>query len=446
MTYPEARRPFDAPPRYVGEGFRVEPDFRQETGEPEYVPPDFEPPAQRTLPAGPSTPALPPGRSVPMALTAAELDDVFDDPSQGERGRDRFGVHAMWELLLVLAVAAMALATYAHSGNLLSPTNLRALMLVASITGLLALGAGLSLRAGAVNLALGPIMVMSGIWFVKLRPDGLWTAVGASLGIAAGIGVVIALVVTALHVPGWVASLVAILGLRVWMGHLPQSQDLGFSYHLDGKAYSIFGIFAVLAVGGAGLGAIHTIRRWIGRYRPVSDPADWRGTGAAVTAGLAIVASSLLAGVAGLGAAMQAGQFVASDGFLPSATAVALALLAGTSAYGRRGGVFGTLLAVTLYTLTAYYATAADWKVDPYALIGGALLLGLGASRLIESYGRPRRTAEDIDESTSRWLGRDGSGWADQAPTRTHELPAAGALPGGGATWVDRDDDPWGGR
>ncbi len=46
---------------------------------------------------------------VPRAVTAAELDGVFDDPIHGEPGRDRFAVHVAWEIVLLVAAVAMAL-------------------------------------------------------------------------------------------------------------------------------------------------------------------------------------------------------------------------------------------------------------------------------------------------------------------------------------------------
>ena len=46
---------------------------------------------------------------VPRAVTAAELDGVFDDPIHGEPGRDRFAVHVVWEFVLLVSRAPMAL-------------------------------------------------------------------------------------------------------------------------------------------------------------------------------------------------------------------------------------------------------------------------------------------------------------------------------------------------
>src|SRR5881394_2680642 len=99
---------------YGGEGFRVEPDFRQETGEPEYMP------TAGALPGRPRY-ALegPPTLHTPATVpSAAELGVVFDNPAHGEPGRDRFAVHVLWEMVLLLGLATVVLLAYAHQSSL----------------------------------------------------------------------------------------------------------------------------------------------------------------------------------------------------------------------------------------------------------------------------------------------------------------------------------------
>lgn len=424
MTYPEPERTFVEEPRFLGDGFRVEPDFRDESGAPEYDPD----------PIGryPGLGLEPPPR---RAVTAAELDDVFDDPEHGEPGRDRLGVHWAWEAILLLALSSVTFALVNGHTGALDTAHIRNLMITATVLGLIALGAGLTLRAGAVNVAIGPTMVVSGLYFGAHGKDGFLTAAGICLLIALSIGIVIALVVVCLHVPGWAASLGAFFGLQIWITHLPSVAILSTRYDPARQGYYWFGAFAFLAVLGGVLGAIRPIRRAVGRFRPVADPADRRGMPAAVLTGLAIVASSLLAGLAGIASTMQNGQFASQDGLVLSGTAIAIALLAGTSAYGRRGGVFGTVLATSLFVLVGYYATVAKYHVDPMALIAGAIGIGLIVTRVVETAGRPRRSTDSDDDSPTSWLGRQQGSWANQLPARTANVD-----------WVDSTDERWGTR
>src|SRR5262249_39573054 len=160
---------------HVKPDFRVEPEYRHESGasvtDPTTVPVAGSGFGTSTASAGSEeaeamsgsgsrTTALalppPPEQSGP---SAAELRDAVDDPADGEPGRDRFAVHTIWEVILLVLVAGMTIAV--HLKHHLDGAGVRGLLVLATVYGLLALGAGLSLRAGAVNLAVGPIAVAS---------------------------------------------------------------------------------------------------------------------------------------------------------------------------------------------------------------------------------------------------------------------------------------------
>ncbi len=249
-------------------------------------------------------------------------------------------------------------------------------------------------------------------------------------------GLVIAIVVTAFHVPGWAASLAAYFAILVWCTHLPASVQLANSYNVVGEGYYWFGGFAVLAIVGGILGAVRPIRRSLGRLRPVSDPADRRGASAAIVTALAIVGSALLAGIAGIAMTMELGTMISGDGLTFTGVGIAIALLGGISAYGRRGGILGTLAATALVELAIYDVTLRGWRGGEITVIAIALGIGVLVTRLVESYGRPKHVPV-LDDPTMSWLGRQQGSWADQPALRaTPEEP----------TWVDAGDERWGAR
>jgi hypothetical protein len=122
-----------------------------------------------------------------------------------------------------------------------------------------------------------------------------------------------------------------------------------------------------------------------------------------------------------------------------------VALVGGTSAYGRRGGIFGTLLAVTLFTLLVRFGDAAHWRVSPLAWAAGTIALGLIVTRLVEALGRPRIQLEDEEDDEEQWAaGRsnNANGWANP-PRQTgwsSQLPARSL----DDTWAG--DERWGGK
>src|SRR5262249_5104947 len=146
------------------------------------------------------------------------------------------------------------------------------------------------------------------------------------------------------------------------------------------------------------------------------------------------------------------GAAAPGDGFVATGLALGAALVGGTSAFGRRGGIFGSLLAATLLTLAISYADLAHFRVSPYAVAAGAIAAGLVVTRLVEAFGRPHSTrAEVADEDP--WASRNrteeasnGSTGAGYSPPRqggwTSQLPARSS----DDTWGGAADKRWGAR
>lgn len=125
---------------------------------------------------------------------------------------------------------------------------------------------------------------------------------------------------------------------------------------------------------------------------------------------VALVGSTVLAALAGvLLAANGPGSVTPTPGLDWTVLAIGMALLGGTSAFGRRGGVFGTLLAVGLVTTFQAYARARDWTVDTWTVGGVAIGVGLLVTRLVETFGRPRPGSTDRPEPVGD--GTISTGW-----------------------------------
>ncbi len=208
------------------------------------------------------------------------------------------------------------------------------------------------------------------------------------------------------------------------------------------NALYLFVGFAAVAVLGGLFGAMMPVRRLIGRFRPVADPARRRGAVAATVTALALVGSTVLATLGGvLIAANGDGAVAPGTGLDWTVLAVGMAMLGGTSAYGRRGGIFGTLLAVCLVVMFLAWTVPQGWSIGRWALGGATLGAGLLVTRLVETFGRPRPAPPAaVAPGPARPL-RDGAtsgGWADDPGARAGRRLAVGAAgtperhPGGG--------------
>ncbi|MEV8509536.1 ABC transporter permease [Actinoplanes sp. NPDC051475] len=351
----------------------------------------------------------------------------------GDDGRDRLGVHIGWEIVLLLAVAAIAYLLYRLDPASLRRPALDTLLISGAALGLLALGAGLTLRAGVPNLAVGPIALAASLHFAENGDQGLVRGAVPALAIAAAGGLVAAVLVLMLHVPGWVASLGAAMGVIVYDQLRTAPVAIQGTYDPADQAFYLFGGFALLAVIGGALGTVPSIRRSVGRMRPVGDPAARPGAGAVFPVLAALVLSSVFAAGAGiLMAAKSTVPIAPGTGLEWTGIAFGAVLLAGTSAYGRRGGIFGTLLSVAGITLFLDYADRRTFDIALFAIAGATIGAGLLVTRLVETYGRPLAPA-GFDEE---WTGASQGG--DLPETWT---PSASSASRSSDQW---DLGPWG--
>jgi len=365
------------------------------------------------------------------------LDYVFDDPADGEPGRDRMLVHGLWELALALAAAGVGYLLYRAQAGAFGGAGLRTLVLSTSVLGAVTLAAALSLRVGAANLAVGAVAGASALYFGQHGGDGLISHIAVVVGVCAVIGLVQGLVVVGLHVPGWAASIGVGMVLLVWSNR-QAAVAASDAYDPNPHAYYWFAGFCILSLIGGVAGLVPSVRRMVGRFRPVADPAERRGFVAAGISLAAIVGSTILAGIAGVLAVSQIGRAAPTDGLELTALAIGAALLGGTSAFGRRGGVFGTILAVALLTVTMAYATATGrtWPVAAFAAV--AIGVGLAMTRLVERFGHPPQGDDEDDDwvpkaTTDGWSGSRSSWQTTSATT------SAGGLWGADDAWGTAD-------
>ncbi|WP_329015768.1 ABC transporter permease [Micromonospora rifamycinica] len=382
-----------------------------------------------------------PGRAASAEVPGAAAENVFDDPAQGEPGRDRLGVHVAWELVLLVALAALAYLLWREDPDALRGDGLRRLLVDAVALGLLVVAAGLSLRTAAVNLAIGPVALAAALHFAEQGDRGMSTALVPALVAAALGGLALAWAVVVLHVPGWAASLAAAAGMIVWIERWKLPVAVQADYDPRRNAYYLFAGFAAVAVLLGAFGAIRTVRRLVGRFRPVADPARRRGMAAALVTAAALTTSTVLAMFAGvLVAANGTGPVTPGSGLDWTVLAVGASLLGGTSAYGRRGGIFGALLAVALVVTYLAWAAETGAATDRWAVGGAALAAGLLVTRMVETYGRPRTARGEPVELSPVRDGAISSGWsmppAGEARNWTPALPERTAD-------TDTPPDPW---
>jgi ribose/xylose/arabinose/galactoside ABC-type transport system permease subunit len=348
--------------------------------------------------------------------------------------RDRLGVHGIWEALLLVVVVVTAIAVYQLNADVLSGAGLQSFLLLATSLGLMAAAAAWSLRSAVPNLAVGPVAAASAMFFGGQAAGGLGFGLGVTLAAAAILGVVLTLVVVGFHVPPWAASLGVGLVLGGWVvsrGAIELPDEV--SYHPRDHALYWFLGFAALSLVGGLFSLAGPVRRGLGSFRATGDPAERPGFGPGLAALTALVGSSVLAACGGVLAVLTV-RTVTDPGFAWTGIALAAALIGGVSAYGRRGGVAGTLLGVLLLALGLRLAGEEHWKISNLEYAGVALLVGLLVTRLVESAGRPRPSggpSDEAEEPREKWSGGSAVDSGLALPERPPEAGPAGSGPGG---------------
>jgi ribose/xylose/arabinose/galactoside ABC-type transport system permease subunit len=317
---------------------------------------------------------------------AIALGSARQSPAVSAAAQDRLAVHLIWEgVLLVIAGGLVGLVLASTSG-----AHVADILRPAGYIGLVATGLALSLRTGTPNLAVGSIATATGVVGAHLASTDGWslsTAMAAAVAMAAAAGFVAGLIVAGLSVPAWAVTLAVAL--------LAQAAALGIS---GGQLVVLHGIssypstlwlavFAAVSLGGGALWLVPGVRTALSATRRAGDPGRWAGLPAGLGALAGLTGSSLLAGVGGVSLVtyLQVGD-PSSGGINLTLVALAAVLVGGVSVFGRRAGVFGTVLGVliaqTLVFLLNVHAVSTYW-LD--VAIGGLAILGLGVNRAIES-------------------------------------------------------------
>ncbi|MDN3354275.1 hypothetical protein [Actinomadura sp. DC4] len=348
-------------------------------------PPPYRPqpaPAWAYVQPGPPPPGQqPPGPQPHPWAAASQRPPAGETPA----GRDRLAVHLIWEGVLAVIVVALLIGTAAFTPH----QNLTVALDQAGYVGLVAVGLAFSLRTGSPNLAVGSILVFSATLAAHLVVADQWSKPAAfilAILLATLIGLLLGILVAVLSVPAWAASLGAVAVIQaITLSFSGEGPIIPIRFEGSYPTALWYGLFFVLSAGGAGLWLLPAVRRTLSAARSDGEPGRWTGPRAGLGAVAGLTGSSFLAGLAAIPVLMR---FQEADSSSINLTTVAFAavLFGGVSVYGRRAGVFGTLLGVTILALVqtlAAYNDAPFWVTT--LIVGVAALLGLGASRGIES-------------------------------------------------------------
>lgn len=360
-------------------------------------------PAATSFEAATAIPAEPetrPDLAPPASFTVPQQEPVAPAPS------DKLWVHFVWEglLLVLIALGVAAFFLFGPSGGLGSPDRVAVLLAGATPFLLFAMALGMSMRVGSVNLSVVHLGLLSMTLFASMADQPLIVAIGVVAGAMAAAGVLLALLVTVFKAPGWAASL--LVAMAAWflvtqrelpifgpVGEPPAPSQVELETLVG---WLVIAGVVVLSIAGGLIGIMRPVRETLGGCVDAVEQRGKRTPAAFATTWAALIGSCLMAGVAGYLVMLPTGAnlsiaVVNANGLAPLLTGLGIVLIGGTSARGRRGGVFGTLLAAVVVFMAALLLENLDgsWIVN-YAIPFGVLLLGLLVNWLMDLVNRPR--------------------------------------------------------
>jgi len=283
---------------------------------------------------------------------------------------------------ILLALIAVEIAVFGLTGaNFLSWTNAVEMLRVACEIGLIALASTCVIVAGGIDLSTGSLMGLSAVALGALHRDvglPLPLAIAATLSLGALCGGLNALFVTRFRT----VPLIATLGTYSLFRGLAEGFTNGARAYGDfGETFASFGRggqAVVLAVAAIGFWVLLERSR-VGRgWRAIGfspDGAWYARVPVARRLALAYVLSGLMASLAGVIYVARIGQAKADAGMGYELSAIAAVVLGGTSIFGGRGTVAGTLLGLAAIVVLQTGLRLASLPAELAGIAMGALLI-----------------------------------------------------------------------
>src|SRR3954452_4140582 len=298
----------------------------------------------------------------------------------------------------------------------LSPVNLVNMANLIGLFGLFAIGEGLVIITGGIELSVGSMFALIGVIFTDLMVNhGLpWQLVmPVAIGMGAGLGAIHGLLITRLNMQPFVVTLCGLLIYRGLARWYMNDATIGFGYGdefttlswlASGKTFGIPHTFLTLVVVALIMGVV-LHRSVYGRYLFAvgknEEAARFSGINTGLVTATAYIICGALAGLSAVFIAFYTNSISpAAHGNFYELYAIAAAVLGGCSLRGGEGSIVGIVLGAILLQVLQNLVTLLGIPSSlNFAVSGSVILLGLLADQeyadFRERRERLRRPATD---------------------------------------------------
>jgi ribose transport system permease protein len=249
---------------------------------------------------------------------------------------------------IFLALAAECLVLSAFSDAFLTESNLTNVLHQNAFTAILAAGMSLTILTAGIDLSVGSVVALSGVVCADALAHGWGIAVGVLCGIGVGLGVGIAngLVITRAKIPPFIATLAMMLLARGAAYKYTNARTIsGLPEAFGELSKGLSPLVAMIAVFGTTW--LVLMRTAFGRhvFATGGNPAAAWLSGIRIERVLLKVyaISGLCAGLSGVLVASRLNAGYPKAGEFYELDAITAVVVGGTSLFGGRGSIWGTL-------------------------------------------------------------------------------------------------------
>ena len=296
---------------------------------------------------------------------------------------------------VALAVACFFFAT--RTDRFLTGENLSLILQQVMVVGVIAIGQTLIILTAGVDLSCGTVMALGGIVMTKLAAEhglAVPVAIGAGLAVTTLLGAVNGLLVSAIKLPPFIVTLgtlnIAFAITQLYsqaqtVTELPASMTfLGGTFRIGGTAV-VYGVVVMLALYALTWYVLRETASGRHVYAVGNNPEAARLTGIPTQRVLlgVYVAAGVLYGIASLLSVARTGVGDPNAGQTENLDAITAVVLGGTSLFGGRGPVFGSLVGTLIVGVFRNGLTLMGVSSVYQILVTGILvILAVGTDQL----------------------------------------------------------------
>ena len=292
-------------------------------------------------------------------------------------------------LTLIVLFVGLSIA----SPHFLTQTNLSSVVRQTAVINIMALGMTLIIISGGIDLSVGAILAMAGLFGTMAMEKGQPILVGVAVGLLTGAacGLCNGILITQLRVNPFIVTLGTLgifrgLALIISNGLPVHKVPPSFSFLGEGTVLGVPFVLWILVVAAA---IVHVVLEHtkLGRYAFAIGSNEYAAFYAGIPVSFHLSAvyaiGGLLTGLAGMieASRLMTGQPTAGQGY--ELQAIAAVVIGGGSLRGGEGSVIGTLVGAFIMGLLANGSDLLG--ISPYlqqAIIGGVIILAVTVDEL----------------------------------------------------------------